>query len=575
MKSHFLFGQFNISGITLLRLLQEILKDYDQTFRLSSFSNSIEKSPDIILNPQTKPIEITLKTARGWAICLGQLSDAISGHDVQQNGTHWFPCHLVIGTEKNAPRVELNTKGLVELDSKILSYEEITSYLKKIPVSQEELAEIILNRISGSPYPENWYELPIAIKFLDSLIVLMLGVESSRNNATLLTSLMLLDLIKSKQTYGSRQQVFSWCNAFVSEHGYKWDDYENKDYGGKFPMSQQSTGTGNLGQGLYKELGVLQKGRGIIFEQTLTVIGGVTFDSAGKPKVNYVNKYTCDEKTIQEEFDKYPQRHAVPRREITLIVHWLNSLADKTPLTQCQSQAELEAAIKKVFKQRLDEGLGFTPKSHKDSWLTALPNKIDNNPKSEVVSDASATKANGFIISHTLTQKENGRTAQYDKKNVYHRFDVRCKLIPGYIAEDEKKKLPDTKDNNVLLIDRSISGQISEIKTDQIIECCNYCKKQPRKKTYSERNTSTILMPIFKEPKEKIYHKYENYDEHVKQENPPETHLAFVSYAKKQGFFRCKTCWNERADTVVDNLSATVATITVSDPKLTPNAAKK
>jgi hypothetical protein len=76
------------------------------------------------------------------------------------------------------------------------------------------------------------------------MIVLLFAVEAARNWSACATSLMLLELISNRETYGrGGNKLFTLANAFHHDSK-KWDP--DTFYGGKHPMATHGTGSGNL-----------------------------------------------------------------------------------------------------------------------------------------------------------------------------------------------------------------------------------------------------------------------------------------------------------------------------------------
>lgn len=265
-----------IPGITLLQILDQQVKTI-----LQSGLPPIEKSNDW-----------TYFFTRGWewlAAC-GKL--AATKYNIE-NGNGWVPCDLVVGPEGTQMRLDGN--GTVAFSERLefptepgikkdLNYAQIAQQIQALGIVEPLQAEGILYRMAG----EQHLDTKPRADFLNTMVALLFGVESSRNQATLATTVMLLDLVREHKGYG-RQGVkrFTLSGAFHSSHGYYWDDGQythGNFYGGKHPMAVHGTGTGNMGE-RYGMVANLRDWR----ELTLN------------------------------------QRHAVPRREISLLVHWLEA----------------------------------------------------------------------------------------------------------------------------------------------------------------------------------------------------------------------------------------------------------
>jgi hypothetical protein len=158
-----------------------------------------------------------------------------------------------------------------------LRYHEIGDYLSVIE-DQATFAQDILNRMRGMPIVSRAHA-----PFIDGLTVLLFGVEASRNWASCATTLMLLELIAQRRTYGRTRKLFTLTKAF--HHATKrWDG--TTFYGGKHSMATHGTGAGNL----------IDRGR---------LIRGDFPDPLN-------------------EVASRPQHHMVVYREIRILTHWLH-----------------------------------------------------------------------------------------------------------------------------------------------------------------------------------------------------------------------------------------------------------
>jgi len=160
-----------------------------------------------------------------------------------------------------------------------LRYFEIGAIFKKLG-HDAEVANEMLWRVKGQfktsfkPYDG----------FIDAMIVLMFGVEAGRNWSSCATSLMLLELIAWKQTYGSQgTKLFTLAKAFHHETK-TWED-DGALYGGKHPMATHGTGSGNL----------IDRGK-------VVSVSGVGWDRA---------------------MSSDPKHHMVVYRELSILRHWL------------------------------------------------------------------------------------------------------------------------------------------------------------------------------------------------------------------------------------------------------------
>jgi hypothetical protein len=213
------------------------------------------------------------------------------------------PCTLIVGPKESETEIKISGSDTLFSErlefptekgsKKDLNYLQIADQIKGLGINQSTLARSILTRMAG--LNEDGATGDTAA-FLNAMVALLFGVESSRNQATLATTPMLLDLISQSKFYGRNgNKAFTLSGAFNSSHGYHWDDGEYDGngslYGGKHPMAVHGTGSGNMGDR---------------YAMTST-----------KPS---------DRKKIAlAEIDTLNQRHAVPRREASLLVHWLEA----------------------------------------------------------------------------------------------------------------------------------------------------------------------------------------------------------------------------------------------------------
>lgn len=490
----------SIDGITLLRTMHEAVKDI-----LTQYASRLEV-------PKNGIFEI--HSAKSWLDSIGHLCKFKTGHDKQ--GECWLPIDIEVGKSV----VSISEDSTVSFPNNQGSYEDITKtirqMLKKYKYSASKLARILLKKLSGKDYPDEIEENHKV--FLNSLLVLMFGVEPSRNNTTLLTSLLLLDLIRAKQRYGSRNEIFDWRCAFVSRHGYHWDDWEHKPYGGKYPMAQSSTGKGNLGAGVQGKKGVLLYGRRDFIEKN------------------------SSEEILSQLLDEYPQRHAVPRREISLVIHWLDSLSKENQdlLKEAQNEDALLDQIKRLVVKRLK--CGYLRDEQPNFLKTPAPKKmVPLKMQSKKIEKSRA------VLEHS---KDDGTAS---RSYSFHRIDVACKLIPGWVANGETKKLPKTEKLPETIIQGKLSGFYS-IKDSNKKDKCTYCYSRPYPLQSTElppKNTAIVITRNHK--KTHRIHRYKNEDcgisskitkrtIHPEKINEKCGLVMFFGQAKKMKLAECKEC---------------------------------
>jgi hypothetical protein len=181
--------------------------------------------------------------------------------------------------------------------------------------------------------------------FLSDMVALMFGVEASRFPSSLVTSLLLLDLICYGKGYGrAGEKKFTFSKAFHSKH---WDD--KNWYGGKYPYAVHGTGSGNM--------------------------------AMRKKLSNPDNKPQDTEQILH-----LTQRHAVPRREVTLLIHWLEASLSDTEIAQLNAdkvKSKLTERLKLTFyNQELLPPFPFSPRPdtgthpYELGWKPSNMNKV-------------------------------------------------------------------------------------------------------------------------------------------------------------------------------------------------------
>jgi len=317
----------------------------------------------------------TMDSGDRWLGASGHLS--ITNSNWSKKNT-WVPCKLLVGSE--GTEMEVSGSGAfterLEFPSesgskKDLNYKQIATQIQGLGLAQSIQAEGILYRMRGRPHVATAGKAT----FLNAMVALLFGLEASRNKATLATTLMLLDLVRCGKMYGSKgNKPFTLSGAFNSSHGYTWDDGEyggGSLYGGKHPMAVHGTGSGNLG-------------------------------------ARYAMTSDPSDVALQTEFTELNQKHAVPRREASLLIHWLESMIPPG------STATFDKTwVRSKIKWRLN--LGYLEKGA--ALLAVLPGKPRKNggPKVRLTYEGVVyfVKKNGYVVGSS-----------------YH-ADAKCKLIPG------------------------------------------------------------------------------------------------------------------------------------------------
>ncbi|WP_158623440.1 DUF4157 domain-containing protein [Corallococcus sp. CA053C] len=342
--------------------------------------------------PTVEVSQYRLPDGRAWLSTYGHLSPY---YGRPQHQVWHLPrgCQLLVG-QQGLP-VDVDHRGVVLVQGTTggASYPDIAAGLRGIlqtGVSDKDLALLILQRMMG--HDLRFTEKPQWNQFIDELIALMFGVESSRNKLTFMTALMLLDLIIHEQRYGRNgSKRFGLLHAFQSDHD--WDNRNPEtsaemNYGGKFPMATFGTGSGTLTHG---------------------------HETLGAGRAQLINAYmkqpdSAETRQLLKELELRNQRHGITRREITLTVHWLEMVIDLGHA----SINYLRKQISAVFRARLYA-------AYKHFTLPQYRGKV--NP-------ASGSHASPFVFAGTmLFWRDDGR---------FYHADPGCKTIPGQLQTEFK-----------------------------------------------------------------------------------------------------------------------------------------
>lgn len=376
--------------------------------------------------------EINPKITSGqdWLRTAGHLSKYISKESRRSNDL-WYPETYTVYTSKVNLMKFKNGDAYVVFEQGNDSYKQITNELLKIPgieshmefidlvnefclvlTSREndripplhlnqthsQLAKALLSRIAGKPYPDQFKP---SEKLLDTILMLVIGVEGSRNNVTYLTWILLLDLIAGNHTYGEASRAFSWFNAFVSPAGYEWDDFENNGHPGKDPMSATSTGKGSL-------------------RDRATLI-------------SCAREYPKDIPKIMQALLEQPQHHRVARREISLLVTWLKIYFNNDPtiLSDVKSKKNVLQIVRNTLQARM--GNAYLSKNPAQAYLPANTRGfLHSSPLLKHFEHDTFV----FTTWHFATDSDDAKRNKH-----YHRIDFPCKLIPEYVRLGQSKTI--------------------------------------------------------------------------------------------------------------------------------------
>jgi hypothetical protein len=439
-----------ILEISGLELVQIINIAYEQIYNLISHYSSKQALPEVVV----------ISNQQLWLALPRLFFDRVKNNKVKSTtiritstGT---PIQIIDGINR-----------IVCFPNKKGTYTDITKEILRIQqedkLSDTEINNLLKDRIQLKPYPDKYKKHAY---FFDALLVLLLVVEPSRHYPAAFYICMLFDLMD----YTLKVPGWSWKNAFQSVKKYRYDDFENLDTGGKYPLATHSTGSGNI------------------------------TDFA-----NLLKNTESEEKRMASVLSQ-PQHHAILTKGMTLIVHWLTLLQDSDAwdfLILAKDENELKVKLGKIFCRHiidfyipasliqkeekntikatqfnlLFQGIGGAPPKLRlnkfkqiaillaqFSGLSLTANEIDE----EKIDD----KANCIIYSHTRDDKSY-------KAKIFHRnygpFGY-CKLIPEYVLNDRHKTI---KNNNG---EFKVSAK-REVKTvkqarDAKLQACEYCYRK-------------------------------------------------------------------------------------------------
>ncbi|RKH68137.1 hypothetical protein D7W81_12935 [Corallococcus aberystwythensis] len=267
-----------------------------------------------------------------------------------------------------------------------LNYGEIHSSfarLLKAGYEESQLAEDMLAILSGTK-PDTEYK-PGELAFLTGTVALMFGMEASRFPSALLINLLLLDLIQHGKRYGrTGTKGFSFTTAFHrvtgSGEALHWDNgkpstrltdtVEHYWYGGKYPYAVHGTGSGNMS----------------MREQMAQGTEGERY------RLNFLT---------------LPQRHAVPRREVALVIHWVESNLSDEQLGDLTYRSLYDLLFARL-------GVGYLESTDKVFDLRENPRKGTGTHRPEVKDE----DINDEVFWYSLGK--------------YYHVNPSCKLLPGY-----------------------------------------------------------------------------------------------------------------------------------------------
>jgi len=300
-----------------------------------------------------------------------------------------LPCRIKVGTHTKWMNVTGNggTERIYFTDEAVtyaggrddLSYPEIAFGFQKLARSYPDHAiarDMLLMMMNKPPlrtYAANEFD------FLAGMVALMFGLEASRFPSALVSSLLILDLIMYRKRYGrAGTKEFTLEDAFDS--GEKFD-FKLK-YGGKYPCAVHKPGPGN--------------------SRNRRLLGEMGLRAGNDPgRTKHVNLLL-----------DLNHRYVVPRRETTLLIHWIEAQS-----TDHQLANITVAQINELLIRRLSAAF----------FTAELPGSFPASPRPD-------TGAHSYNEDRSDRPSEaqligtNGKVFWFPRGRFYH-TDVYCKII--------------------------------------------------------------------------------------------------------------------------------------------------
>lgn len=339
-------------------------------------------------------------------------------------------------------------KRIVEFPTNLGSYEEITISIRNVLFDLSgdnkhvDLASALIDKIKK---PSNDYSnniLNANYKLLNCLLVLICIVEPSRHSAMLAYAMMILHLIKNSPNRITTRN-FNWNNVFVSENSYKWDDFERRDYGGKYPGASNSTGSGN-----YTEAGKMLRGI-----------------------APYNGNYSSDN-VLKER-----QHHMVILRGMKLTLYWLMIFKPDSFKNNINNANELLNHIENLIKKRLKGIFSKNTTYPSHMKFKATINHIGNLPQNPLVEPNNDDLC--YFFRHKAVVTNDPNNIGHIIGRYFHRNNSSCKLIPEYIRNESTKSdvyLAPGKKINATAQERM--SRVSKAKEIYGLTHCPCCYKQ-------------------------------------------------------------------------------------------------
>lgn len=389
-----------------------------------------------------------VKSASDWLRLIGHFADQYSRSSLDVGKATLYPCQIIVGPENNQRAIKITNSGVVQFqmpNGRAIggdSYPDIARYLKSIldtPDNQikptdivyllqgnldrellqnhRELAEVLLRRIVGDAYPKNQYTEEQEY-FFDALLVLMLLVEGSRNNSTLVSFVLLMDCIINHVAVNGEVKAYDFINSFFSDS--EWDgpfvlpnygqsQVRKFDRGGLFPMVSHASGVGN-------------------FSERKTAIEG-----------KYSKFYNSPHAVNLDYFEKRPQKHHILLQETQLFVDWLLWFANDELQKAIIHPDQLEEIVQRVIKTRIQQ-----------VFQGQFGQVIRYKPYDQFAPDSGSacghidkTVRGVLFLQHTVeNEKQPKKTGQL---TYFHKLTRPCRSVPEYVVNKEAKALKKLK----------------------------------------------------------------------------------------------------------------------------------
>ena len=281
-----------------------------------------------------------------------------------------------------SPRAAGEVPGKGNVEKGDLNYIEIGQVFKKMvggdPASDMRIANQLLMMMMGADVPG----LTAPQKdFMAGMVALMFGLEATRFPSSLATSIMLLDLVRKGCTYGRNgTSKFTLAKAF-DKPDVSFDHGEL--YGGKFPCAVHTPGPEN------------SRNRRML----------------GELGLNPKPEWERDERTfLQDATLKLNHRFVVPRREVTLFVHWIEaSIPDDTQLRRMDS-----TTLETLLFRRL---------------TSAYSSSVPNNPPDQLPGNPRRDTGQHLFEPYSVNPLDDrSHVFWYDNGKYFHN-SLDCKLI--------------------------------------------------------------------------------------------------------------------------------------------------